>query len=141
MPADPHRAVVLRRVEALDGPARVRVVLDLRAAFGRQPMRELSPGRRLLDRPQRRRSGSGCPARPRARPDADGRLAMTLRVDAGQHHDLVLEISDRPLPDAAARPGRGLVRHRERLVRRGARCDEPDRGAATPGTPTPCWPG
>ena len=42
MPADPHRAVVLRRVEALDGPARVQVVLDLRAAFGRQPMRELS---------------------------------------------------------------------------------------------------
>src|SRR5579859_2595514 len=42
MPADPHRAIVLRRVEAMDGPARVQVVLDLRARFGGQPMRELS---------------------------------------------------------------------------------------------------
>jgi GH15 family glucan-1,4-alpha-glucosidase len=32
-----------------------------------------------------------------ARPDGDGRLAMTLKVAPGEHHDLVLEISDRPL--------------------------------------------
>ncbi len=103
MPADPHRAVVLRRVEALDGPARVRVMLDLRAAFGRQPMRELSrAGGCWTGRSggvRFRLSGAA-----RARLDGDGRLAMTLRVDAGQHHDLVLEISDRPLPGAPPDP-------------------------------------
>jgi GH15 family glucan-1,4-alpha-glucosidase len=103
MPADPHRAVVLRRVEAVDGPARVVVLLDLRAAFGRTPMRGLSraggcwTGRSGAIR--FRLSGAA-----RARPDADGRLAVTLRVDAGQHHDLILEISDRPLPAAPPDP-------------------------------------
>jgi len=104
MPADPHRAVVLRRVEAVDGPARVRVLLDLRAAFGRQPMRELSrAGGCWTGRSggvRFRLSGAA-----RARVDGDGRLAMTLQVDAGQHHDLVLEISDRPLPDSPPDPG------------------------------------
>ncbi|MGO9218886.1 MAG: hypothetical protein ACLP5E_14180 [Streptosporangiaceae bacterium] len=40
-PGDPHTAVVLRRVMALDGPARVRVALDLRAGFGRYRMTQL----------------------------------------------------------------------------------------------------
>src|SRR6202042_2797729 len=38
MPADPHRAVLLRRIEALDGPAQVSVFLDLRGGFGRNRM-------------------------------------------------------------------------------------------------------
>jgi hypothetical protein len=38
MPADPYRAVILRRIEALDGPARVDVILDVRAGFGRSRM-------------------------------------------------------------------------------------------------------
>jgi alpha,alpha-trehalase len=42
MPADPHRGVVLRRIAAVEGPARVRVVLDLRSANGHGPVRELS---------------------------------------------------------------------------------------------------
>ena len=41
MPADPHRVVLLRRVEALDGPARVTAFLDLRAGFGRSRMHDL----------------------------------------------------------------------------------------------------
>ena len=103
MPADPHRAVILRRVEATDGPAKVRMTLDLRAAFGRQPMRDLS----RADGCWTGRSGairfrlSGAAA---ARRDRDGRLVMPLRVAAGQHHDLVLEISDQPLPDAPPDP-------------------------------------
>ena len=40
-PGDLHTTVVLRRVVALDGPARVRVVLDLRAGFGRSRMSQL----------------------------------------------------------------------------------------------------
>src|SRR5580698_10060439 len=35
MPADPHRAVLLRRIEAIDGTAKVTVTLDLRAGYGR----------------------------------------------------------------------------------------------------------
>src|ERR1700749_5096407 len=35
MPADPRRAVLLRRVEALDGAAKVTVALDIRAKYGR----------------------------------------------------------------------------------------------------------
>ena len=42
MPADPHRVVILRRIEAVDGPARVNVTLDVRAGFGRSPMTGLS---------------------------------------------------------------------------------------------------
>ena len=38
MPADPHRAVLLRRVEALDGAAKVSVALDIRAKYGRGRM-------------------------------------------------------------------------------------------------------
>jgi hypothetical protein len=54
MPADPHRAVLLRRIEAVDGPARVTVTLDLRAGYGREPDDRPDPARRDLDRPQRR---------------------------------------------------------------------------------------
>ena len=32
-PADPHRVVILRRIEAVDGPARMDVLLDVRAGF------------------------------------------------------------------------------------------------------------
>ena len=42
MPADPHRVVILRRIEAVDGPARVNVTLDVRAGFGRSRMTGLS---------------------------------------------------------------------------------------------------
>ena len=95
MPADPHRAVILRRIEAVDGPARVTVVLDVRAGFGRSRMTGLSraggcwTGRSGAVR--FRWSGAA-----RARPGADG-LALTVALPAGGRHDLVLELSDRPL--------------------------------------------
>jgi GH15 family glucan-1,4-alpha-glucosidase len=105
MPADPHRVVILRRIMAVDGPARVNVVLDVRAGFGRSRMTELSrAGGRWTGRSGRLRfrwSGAG-----RARPGPDG-LALTVTLPAGAHHDLVLELSDQPLdarppdPDAA----------------------------------------
>jgi GH15 family glucan-1,4-alpha-glucosidase len=102
MPAGPGRAVVLRRVEAVDGPARVHVVLDVRAGFGRSRMTELSHADGCW-------SGRSGPVRfrwsgaARARPGANG-LAFTLSIPEGGHHDLVLELSDRPYdtepPDA-----------------------------------------
>jgi GH15 family glucan-1,4-alpha-glucosidase len=102
MPADPHRAVILRRIMAVDGPARVNVVLDVRAGFGRSPMTDLSrAGGCWTGRSGRLRfrwSGAA-----RARPGADG-LAFTVTVPAGGQHDLVLELSDRPLPTSPPDP-------------------------------------
>jgi len=95
MPAGPHRVVILRRIEAVDGPARVNVLLDVRAGFGRNKMTGLS----RADGRWTGRSGairfrwSGAA---RARRSSDG-LALSLSLPAGSHHDLVLELSDRPL--------------------------------------------
>ena len=100
MPASPHTAVLLRRVEALDGPARLQVTLDLRSGFGRRPMDDLQRSRGCWTG----RSGSirmRWSGAARARPDDHGRLVMTLNLAAGAHHDFMLELSDRPL---GARP-------------------------------------
>ena len=104
MPADPHRAVLLRRIEAVDGPAEVTVVLDVRGGYGAPPDADL-PARGLLDRAQRagavplvgRRARRGTPG---------GALRMTVRLGAGEHHDLVLEMSDREFTDEPPDAGR-----------------------------------
>lgn len=97
-PGDPHRTVVLRRVVAGDKPARVHVTLRLSAAFVRTPM----------DPPHRDDGGrwNGRSGELRVRwtggADADyrhGALHLDLTVPAHQHHDFILEISDRPLDD------------------------------------------
>ncbi len=103
MPADPHRAVLLRQVEAVDGPAKVSVVLDLRSGYGRGRMTDLSrEGGVWTGRSgglRFRWSGGG-----RARV-VDGQLRMTVRLAAGDKHAFVLELSDldlgaeRPDPD------------------------------------------
>ncbi|MGH3289859.1 MAG: trehalase-like domain-containing protein, partial [Streptosporangiaceae bacterium] len=104
MPADPHRVVIVRRIMAVDGPARVKVILDVRAGFGRRPMTDLSKtagcwtGR--SGRLRFRWSGAA-----RARPGDDG-LALTVTLPAGGHHDLVLELSDRPLGSEPPDPDR-----------------------------------
>ncbi len=87
---------MLRRIEAVDGPTRVRVLLDPRAGYGRHRLTRL-----------RRREGtwygrcgslyvrwSGAAEATEA---ADGGLEMVIDVDGGRHHDLVLEISRDPL--------------------------------------------
>ena len=101
-PGDPHRAVLLRQVTAVDGEAKVRAVLQPAAAFGRAPLRDLH-----------RRKGSwegragGLYVRatgwgPRAA-HAGPRLESTLNLADGTAHDLVVEISDHapdgPPPD------------------------------------------
>lgn len=123
LPADPHRAVLLRRIEAIDGPAKVAVTLDLRAAFGRSAARDLArsggvwTGRSGAIR--FRLSGAG-----RARPDGDGRLTATLTVAPGHRHDLMLEISDRPLPDPPPDPGSCWSATEEAWTGLVPRCDE-----------------
>ncbi len=95
-PGDPHTAVVLRRVMALDAPAQVRVILDVRAGFGRYRMSQL----RLAHGVWTARSG---PLRVRWSGGADavvrddGALELHLVLGPGTHHDLVLEISDQAL--------------------------------------------
>jgi len=99
-PGDPHRAVVLRRVIAQAGTAHLRVLLEPAAGFGAHPLtavrrtgRGLWTGR--LKDLELRWSGASA-----ARVTAGGGLEMDLTIPQGRHHDLVLELSDRPLPRA-----------------------------------------
>ncbi|MGA3152678.1 MAG: glycoside hydrolase family 15 protein [Streptosporangiaceae bacterium] len=123
MPADPHRAVILRRIEAVGGPARVRVVLDPRAAFGRRRMRiEARQGGCWTGRSGAMRfrlSGAR-----RARPDDDGQLVMMLRLAEGEHHDLILEISDQPIDDAPPDPATAWQETEEAWSSVVPRCDD-----------------
>ncbi|MCQ4083749.1 glycoside hydrolase family 15 protein [Streptomyces sp. RB6PN25] len=96
LPADPHRAVVLRRILPRDAAARMRIVLGPYACFGRQQARFARQGEQWTGEagPLHLRWSGACAA---GESDVDGSLAHELTVPAGGSHDLVLEISDRPL--------------------------------------------
>ncbi len=123
-PGDPHRVVLLRRIHAVDHAATVTVSLEPRAGYGQHELSDLHCHAGVWTG----RSGglhlrwTGGPGRPPA--TATGKHC-TLEVDleAGQHHDLVLELSDQPLPE---QPGR----RRHRL-------DAPPKPPGTP--PSPPW--
>ncbi len=95
LPGDPHTAVVLRRIEAVDRVAPVTVRLDPRAGFGRYRLRQL----RRSDHGWTGRVGdlyvrwTGLPGAD----EVDGGLETEVTVPSGERLDLVLEISDRPL--------------------------------------------
>ncbi|MDQ6946364.1 MAG: glycoside hydrolase family 15 protein [Actinomycetota bacterium] len=95
-PGDAHTAVVLRRLVAIEGPARLTVLLDARAGFGAHKMGYL----RAEEGVWTARTGglhlrwSGGST---ATPVPVGGLGMEVDLDAGAHHDLVLELSDRSL--------------------------------------------
>lgn len=100
-PGDPHRAVLLRRITAVEGDCAMVVRLWPAAGFG-------SPATGGWHRDEAgvwttrqgdvrlRWTGAG-----QARPGHgdDPALAMDLTLAAGGSHDLVLELADRPLPD------------------------------------------
>lgn len=99
-PGDRDRAVVLRRIEAVDRPVRARVMLDPRAGFGEHhAVWEERDGGYLIGRtgPLRLR-WSGAPDA-KTLPEGDGALGATIELDVGESHDLVLEIVDGELPD------------------------------------------
>ena len=104
-PGDPHTAVVLRRIMAVDGATTVRVVMHPRAGFGRHGISRL----RCRDGVWTARCGplhvrwSGAPE---AATRADGALEAVLSVRDGAHLDLVLEISDQSLEDEPVVPDR-----------------------------------
>lgn len=107
-PGDRHRAVLLRRVTAVDGDAAVRISFNPRADFGRHGFTQVKAHDcgtwtgRCDDLYVR---FSGAPEQARHLSTADG-LFAALTIPAGQHHDLVLEVSDRPLPDGPVDPER-----------------------------------
>jgi hypothetical protein len=104
-PGDRDRLVLLRRVEAVRGRARVSVLLDCRAGFGAQRMR-LRRGENGL---WSGRTGalhvrwSGVPRDASVEVGRDGAAYVELEVPPGEHLDLVLEVSadapDDPPPD------------------------------------------
>jgi alpha,alpha-trehalase len=106
-PGDPHRAILLRSIVALDGPAQVRVALDPRAEFGRRGLRALKcDGGTWTGRAgglYLRWSGEVAGARA-SRAGPGSRLGLDLAVPRGHQQHLVLELSDEPLdpqpPDA-----------------------------------------
>ena len=104
-PGDQHRAVLLRRVIAVDGDARLRIALNPRADFDQQPLTDLHQHDDVWT------AGSGglslrWSGAPFCKPGSDVHdgLGGELTVAAGQHHDLVLEISDQSLPDETVNP-------------------------------------
>ncbi len=105
-PADPHRAVVLRRVRALDAPAVLTVSLTPRGQYDSAPLTDVHRSRGVWTGCAGglavRWSGAG---EARAR-DGGGTLALQLELEPGQQHDFVLELSDESLPDDPPDPDR-----------------------------------
>ncbi|MGW5361166.1 glycoside hydrolase family 15 protein [Actinopolymorpha pittospori] len=97
-PGDPHRVVLLRRIEAPQDPIRVRVLLDLHAGFGRHPQQDVrrDDGRWTARSGPLRIRWSGAAE---AHLDESGALALEVRLGRGEHRDLVLEVSAGLLPD------------------------------------------
>ncbi len=98
LPGHSGRAMILRRVIAQKGSARVRVVLNARGAFGHVPLRRLEQSDggdwtgELGDLRLRWAGGA------RARAESDGHGGKTLRLELelsqGDHHDLVLVLTN-----------------------------------------------
>lgn len=97
LPARADRAVILRRVAAVTGPARVAVQLAARAGFGAHGMTRLARDdsgawtAHSGDVRLRFSGGAGAQAQP------DGaratQLKLALELPEGAHHDFVLELS------------------------------------------------
>jgi alpha,alpha-trehalase len=111
LPAQPNRAIILRRVMAQRGTAHVNVALNPRGRFGAEPVRNLT---RSADGTWRGRLGeihiawSGADAAHATSDHRGGQLlTLELRLPPGAHHDLALvlalaEHDDDAPPDADA---------------------------------------
>lgn len=103
LPADPHRAVLLRRIHAVSGVARLTVSLAPAAGFGSErshlPHRD-EDGTWSARTGSLRWRWSGVPEARPARFGHRGGLAAALTLQPGERRDLVLEMSEHALPDA-----------------------------------------
>jgi alpha,alpha-trehalase len=103
-PGDPYRAVILRRVIAVQGAARVRVILQPAAGFGRAHLRQLHRDDagcwrgRVGDLRLRWSGAASAQVRGEGR---DRHFDVEITVPEGSHHDLVLELSGTALADEA----------------------------------------
>ena len=97
LPTKPGRAVVLRRVTALQGTARVDVALDVRAAFGDEPLRKLALSDRgcwsgVTGTVHVCWSGGG-QAKARSHGRRGKELVLELELEQGAQHDFVLVLA------------------------------------------------
>ncbi|HEV8064083.1 MAG TPA: glycoside hydrolase family 15 protein [Acidimicrobiales bacterium] len=97
-PGEEHRAVLLRRIEALGGPADVTVILEPAADYGR---RSLGAWKKQGDHwlagdGQQSVRWSGAAGARRSVGELGHMLTLHLHLEAGESHDLVLEIESRP---------------------------------------------
>ncbi|MER7728123.1 glycoside hydrolase family 15 protein [Streptomyces sp. NPDC096323] len=107
-PGDPRRAVLLRRIIAVQGPAALTVCLEPHADYGSASPRDV---RRDEDGAWCGRSGAlrwrwsgAAAARPRRRAGGVTGLTMELHLVPGASHDLVVELGEDPpagTPDAS----------------------------------------
>ncbi|MET7360079.1 glycoside hydrolase family 15 protein [Streptomyces sp. NPDC005562] len=101
-PGEPERVVLLRRVLATDCPARVRVVLEPRGAFGGDSSSHVRQHDGVWTGktgPLHWRWTGAAAARTSRDPDGNGEvLTLELTVPLGGHHDFVLELSPHTLP-------------------------------------------
>ncbi|MGI8695727.1 MAG: glycoside hydrolase family 15 protein [Mycobacteriales bacterium] len=106
MPADPHRAVLLRRVSTVNCDAALQMHLDPCAEYGEVPLTDLHRHGEVWTA----RAGelrirlTGAGAARGAKSGASQRLHMPLTVPAGSDHDVALEISDEELPEQPPSP-------------------------------------
>jgi GH15 family glucan-1,4-alpha-glucosidase len=104
MPSSPHRAVILRRVIARRGTARVVVTLNPRCEFGAKPVKKLrqaDDGSWTGELEQNRMCWTGGEqAIPRSDRHRGKELRLELDLEEGTHHDFVLVLGD----DADGRP-------------------------------------
>ncbi|WP_231639696.1 glycoside hydrolase family 15 protein [Mycobacterium sp. Marseille-P9652] len=107
-PGDPDCVVLLRRITGCRGGARLRVMLEPRAGFGRYGMSrpKLRDGIWTGDSGPLHWRWTGAPdARPVRSAHGPGQvLTCDITVGEGEYHDLVLELSERPLPDRPPDP-------------------------------------
>lgn len=98
LPASRSKAVVLRRVRAVDGPARVKVGLEVSADYGRRSMARVARRGHVWTADAGQVHVRWCPG-PGARRVRSGALTLSLDLEEGQERDLVLELSTTPLRD------------------------------------------
>jgi len=104
-PGARDRAVLLRRVEAVHGDARVAAVLDLRTDWGRRTLHLHRDGDAWVGAaPGLHLRWTGAAAAVACDHDGGG-LELQISLAQGEHHDLVLELSSgelgaAPAPDA-----------------------------------------
>ena len=110
LPSSPDRAVILRRITARSGRARLTITLDPRSEFGRKPVKRLT---RRDDGAWTGQVGDasmqwlgGNTAEPRGGGHSAKPLVMALTLDEGERHDLVLALDRHSDPAPAPDPDR-----------------------------------